>query len=135
MDHLNIVMSTVPAEAEQLLTSEPRIAHLATSVDDRPHIAPVWFEYAEDTIEILTTGQKLANIRENSRVAVSVQKDESGRTEWMVTMLGTATVIESETETQAATRRINRKYGVGDDSWPENVLVRIDIGSVTYQQY
>jgi nitroimidazol reductase NimA-like FMN-containing flavoprotein (pyridoxamine 5'-phosphate oxidase superfamily) len=126
---------TVPTEAEALLTSEALIAHLATSADDRPHVAPVWYDYAEGTIEVLTTGRKLANIRANPRVALSVQKDEDGRAQWAVTILGQATIIEDDEATEAATARINPKYGADPSAWPENVLVRIDPGTVNYSTY
>ena len=128
-------MPTVPPEAEELLTAEPLMAHLATCSNGRPHVAPVWYDYADGTLEVLTTGRKLANLRANPRAAVSVQKDESGDAKWMVTLRGTATVIEDEEATREATRRINRKYGAAADAYDENVLVRIDVGSATYQTY
>mgnify|MGYP006274665681 CR=1 FL=1 len=125
---------TVPDEVESLLTSEPLVAHLATSVEDRPHVAPVWYLYADETVEIVTGGRKLANIRENPRVAVSIQKDEGGHTEWMVSLLGTATVIDDEAAYSAVNRRINEKYD-GDEAYPENMLVRISVGTVNYRTY
>ncbi|SEW17378.1 pyridoxamine 5'-phosphate oxidase family protein [Natrinema salifodinae] len=121
--------------AERLLESEPLMAHLGTVVEGRPHVAPVWYRYADGVVEIVTTGRKLANIRANPRVAVSVQKDEGGHTRWMVTLLGTATVVESEAETAAARRRINEKYGAEPDAYAENTLVRIDVGSASYRTY
>jgi len=128
------VSQTVPDEVESLLTSEPLVAHLATSVEDRPHVAPVWYLYADETVEIVTGGRKLANIRENPRVAVSIQKDEGGHTEWMVSLLGTATVIDDEAAYSAVNRRINEKYD-GDEAYPENMLVRISVGTVNYRTY
>lgn len=125
----------VPQEAEALLTSEPLIAHLATCHDNKPHVAPIWYKYRAGTVEIATTGRKLANIQANPRVALSVQKDENGVAQWGVTIRGTATVIEDEEESQAALRRINRRYGADDDEWSENTPVRIDIGSLEYWQY
>ncbi|ELY53312.1 pyridoxamine 5'-phosphate oxidase family protein [Natronolimnohabitans innermongolicus] len=128
---------TVPAEAGRLLESEPLMAHLATCVDERPHVAPVWYRYEADTetVEIVTTGQKLANIRANPRVSLSIQADDDGRTRWTVTLRGTATVIEDEAETAAARRRINAKYGADRGAYDENTLVRIDVGSASYQTY
>lgn len=127
--------NAVPAEAEALISDEPVVAHLATCVDGRPHVAPVWYAYDDDTVEVLTTGRKLANVRANPFVAVSIQKDEGGRTEWMVALRGRATVVEDETETRAATRRINRRYGANEAAWSENVLVRIEVGSAAYRRY
>ena len=126
---------TVPPEAEALLTSEPLIAHLATCTENDPHVAPLWYNYRNGHIEIVTTGQKLANIRANPRVALSVQKDEDGHAQWGMSLRGTATVIEDEDRIRAATRRINRRYGVEDDAWSENVYVRIKIGSLDHWEY
>jgi len=128
------VSQTVPDEVESLLTSEPLVAHLATSLNDRPHVAPVWYLYADETVEIVTGGRKLANIRENPRVAVSIQKDEGGHTEWMMSLLGTATVVDDEAAYSAVNRRINEKYD-GDEAYPENMLVRISVGTVNYRTY
>lgn len=125
----------VPAEAEALLTSEPLIAHLGTCHDDVPHVAPLWFTYRDGTVEIATTGRKLANVRRNPRVALSVQKDEDGHPRWGMTLQGTATVIDDEAERRAALRRINRKYGADDDAWSENTPVRIDVANVDYWEY
>lgn len=127
--------TTVPDTVESLLTSEPLIAHLATSVDDRPHVAPVWYLYDDGVVEIVTGGRKLANIQENPRVALSVQKDNGGHTEWMVSLLGTATVVADEAQFGATNRRINEKYDAEEGAYDENTLVRIDIGTVSYQTY
>lgn len=132
---LKHVEGEVPPEAEELLTGEPVVAHLATSVDDKPHSAPLWYRYEDGTIEILTTGVKLDNIRKNPRVSLSMEHDTEGIPEWMVTVRGTATIVEDEDEIQAANTRINRKYGVEDEAWSENVLVRVDIGSLAYRTY
>lgn len=128
-------MADVPAEAERLLESEPLIAHLATCVDDRPHVAPVWYHYDDGVVEIVTTGQKLENARANPRVALSIQKDEGGDPQWAVTALGSAHVVTNEAENRAARRRIHGKYGADPDAYPENVLVRIDVTSVAYWTY
>ena len=128
--------STIPPEIEELLTSEPLVAHLATSTDDRPHVAPLWYRYEDGVVEIMTTGRKLSNIRENPHVALSVQKDRDGRPEWMVTLRGTATVVEDEETNRRQNRALNRKYGIGEDSWEdENTLVRIEIGSISHKTF
>jgi PPOX class probable F420-dependent enzyme len=125
----------VPPEVERLLTGERVVAHLATCRDGRPHVAPVWYLYEDDRFEILTTGVKLANVRANPHVALSVERSEDGTPSWMVAVRGTATVVDDEDETRAANRRLNRKYGADEDAWPENVLVRIDVDSVTHRTY
>lgn len=128
-------MTNVPPEAERLLESEPLMAHLATCVDGRPHVAPVWYRYDDGTVELVTTGRKLANVRENPRVALSVQADDAGEARWSVTLLGTATVVADENATDRARERINAKYGTEPDAYDENDLVRIDIGSASYRTY
>ena len=125
----------VPAKAEELLTRGPRIAHLATCHDDRPHVAPLWYNYRAGTVEITTTGRKLTNIRKNPRVAMSVQQDDAGRAEWGVTLLGTASVVEDPEEREAVLARINRRYGADEDAWEENTPVTIDVSSVDYWDY
>lgn len=125
----------VPAAVEELVSDAPLMAHLATCADGRPHVAPVWYHYADGVVEVTTTGRKLANVRANPRVAVSIQQDSDGSAEWMVTMLGTATVVEDEAETRAAAERINGKYGGDADDYPENALVRIEVGTATYRTY
>lgn len=128
-------MGTVPAEAAFLLESEPLMAHLGTCRDGRPHVAPVWYRYADGVVELVTTGRKLANIRANPYVALSIQADEDGDAQWMVSLLGTATVVEDEAASREAARRINAKYGAEPDAYETNTLVRIDVGSVSYKTY
>ncbi|MGM0372193.1 MAG: pyridoxamine 5'-phosphate oxidase family protein [Halobacteriota archaeon] len=125
----------VPDEAAQLLESEPLAAFLATSVDDKPHVAPLWYQYRDGVIELTTTGRKLTNIRKNPNVSLAVHKAEAGTPEWMVTLLGTADIIEDEAEEQRVRREINAKYGAEPDAFSENTLVRIDIETVSYTRY
>lgn len=129
---------SVPSEAEALLTSEPLMAHLATCREGRPHVAPVWYVYDPDTdvVKLTTCGRKLANIRANPRVALSIQKDVGGEAQWTVTLLGTATVVdEADEQTRAAIARINRKYGADENAWDENRLVRVEVGTASYRTY
>lgn len=128
-------MPDVPETAERLLTSEPLAAHLATCRDGRPHAAPVWYRYDDGTVELATTGRKLSNLRANPRVALSVQKDDAGVPEWTVTVLGTASVVDDGNETRAAIRAINRKYGMNEDAWSGNTLVRVAVGTAHVRTY
>lgn len=120
---------------ERLLTSEPLMAHLATSANDKPHVAPVWYHYDDGIVEVLTGGRKLENIRANPRVALSVQKDEAGRAKWKVTLLGTATIVDDPEAAKAAAERINPKYGADIEAYSENTLVEVDVGSAMYKIY
>jgi len=54
------------------ITSGVHVAHPATSYEDRPHVAPVWYALDDGTVESVTTGAKLESIRHNPRVALSV---------------------------------------------------------------
>lgn len=128
-------MSNVSDQATALVDGARVMVHVATAVEDRPHVAPVWYRYEDGIVEIVTTGQKLANIRRNPRVALSFQMDVDGETEWMVTMLGTASVVDDEAATRAATRKINAKYDAPTEAWVDNVLVRIDIATATAKTY
>ena len=128
-------MEDVPAEVPDLLTTEPLSAYLATCRDGRPHVAPVWYLYDDGVVSIVTTGRKLADIRANPYVSLSVEKSERGLPEWTVTLRGTARIIEDRDAFEEVNGRINRKYGVDGDSWEENTLVRIDIGSASVRTY
>jgi nitroimidazol reductase NimA-like FMN-containing flavoprotein (pyridoxamine 5'-phosphate oxidase superfamily) len=68
----------VSSEVERLITSEPWIAYVATSVDDRPHVAPVWFNYADGTIEI-------ESLRTSERTPVSLSRYRKMRTAFQTT--------------------------------------------------
>jgi nitroimidazol reductase NimA-like FMN-containing flavoprotein (pyridoxamine 5'-phosphate oxidase superfamily) len=129
------VTDIVPEVAEARIEGEPIVAHLATCRDGQPHAAPLWYHYADGVVEIMTTGRKLANVREIPRVALSIQQDEGGVPQWMATLRGTARVVEDEAERLAANRRINRKYGVGEDAWSANELVRVDVESCAFREY
>lgn len=122
-------------EVEELITGEPLVAFLGTCHDDRPHTAPLWYRYEDGVVEIMTTGRKLSDIRANPHVSLAVQTDEGGHPEWMVTLRGTATVVEDEDVQREANRRINEKYGVDADAWEENTLVRIDVSSAFHKTF
>jgi nitroimidazol reductase NimA-like FMN-containing flavoprotein (pyridoxamine 5'-phosphate oxidase superfamily) len=142
---------TVPATLAERLTGDPVVAHLATCTDGRPHAAPLWFRYVDpdeeetnedepagrDVIEVMTTGRKLADVRENPRVALSIHAGAAGHPDWRATLRGTATVVEDPDETRAANRKINRRYRADDpDAWlEENTLVRIAVGSASYEEF
>lgn len=124
---------SVPDEAEQLITDAAVPAFLATSSDDRPHVAPAGYRYRDGVVEITTIGRKLENLRSNPRASLAIQGVESGLPDWTVILFGTATVVDDAEKTERAKRWIDRKYGREPGSWPENTLVRIVVGSTTYQ--
>ena len=55
--------------------SEPQLAHIATvRANGAPHLAPLWYEYADGKVWIITgnASVKVRNIRHDPRVVVSV---------------------------------------------------------------
>jgi nitroimidazol reductase NimA-like FMN-containing flavoprotein (pyridoxamine 5'-phosphate oxidase superfamily) len=134
-------MATVPERVATRISDRALMAHLATSVDDRPHVAPVWYHYADDAVEVVTNGKKLSNVRTNPRVALSIEENDEGRGQWMVTLFGTATLIDEAEAIEAAAERIAATYPDGETfDIPEDrapaadppTLVRIDVASVAH---
>jgi hypothetical protein len=73
-----------PAEAEEPVTESLEMANAATAWDDRPHVAPVWYRYEDETVEFATDGRKLDDLGENPRVVISVERSEAGVGQWHV---------------------------------------------------
>jgi hypothetical protein len=111
---------TVPADVESLIGGVPVSAHLGTAVDDRPHVAPVWYGYRDGVLYFMTGGKKLENVRRNPRVAVSIEDARGGDVKWNVTLLGRATVRDDPDRIDWASGWIYDKYDdeeeTGDDS-------------------
>ena len=107
---------TIPDSVVDRIAAAPISAHLATSVDDRPHVAPVWYAYDDGSLWVSTGGRKLRNLRRNPRVAVSIESaDRAGTVDWNATLLATARVVEDDERESWLLERIDRKYGSGDD--------------------
>lgn len=129
--------NTVPSAVEDVLTEGREMAHVATTVDDRPHVAPVWYRYENDMVEFVTEGKKLENIRENPKVAISIEHSEDGHGEWHVVLFGTARIITDEEELWAGRTRLFQRYrgrdpSLEEDGEPPEALVQVDVGSVSY---
>jgi general stress protein 26 len=129
-----------PEPVERLLSGVAVSAHLATSVDDRPHVAPVWFDYRDGTAWVVTGGKKLANLRANPRVALSVEGGTGPDAEWAVTLLGTARVVEDAETVETVTRRLFERYEGPDADVPDPAdlggrLVAIDVGSAAVREF
>lgn len=106
---------TVPPEVEALIEEAPVSAHIATAVDDRPHVAPVWYGYRDGSLYFMTGGRKLENLRRNPRLAVSIEMADGGDVEWNVTLLGRAMVIDDPDQIEWASGWIYDRYD-GDAS-------------------
>jgi len=138
---------SISDEAEALVAGATEMAHLATSVDDRPHVAPVWYHYEDGHVYVFTGGRKLANVRRNPRVAVSIEASEDSDAQWTVTMQGTATVVEDEDRVLDWVRPVFGKYlGADVETWsdyhresleegPDTTLLDIEVGSATHTTY
>lgn len=130
----------VPDDVEALIADAALSAHLATSVDDRPHVAPVWYVYEDGSLWVLTGGRKLANLRRNPRVAVSIERYDADGVDWGVQLQGTARVVSDAARVERVRERLDEIYsgpygsdgGVGGDDWG---LVEIVVGSAASQRY
>ena len=126
----------LPSDTADRITGETLSAHFATSVDDRPHVAPVWYVVHEGDIEVITQGRKLENVRQNPRVALSVEAPDAA---WHAVVRGTARLPDDPDRLEAAARRVYGKY-LDDpqdptyreaDGTPRGALVVVAVGSAT----
>ena len=145
----------VPEEVVEHIADAPLSAHLATSVDDRPHVAPVWYAYDDGSLWVTTGGRKLRNLRRNPRVAVSIESaDRAGNVDWNATLLATARVVEDDDREAWLLDRMDEKYrgddertetdggaiepdggDGGDDGDPSGGLVELRVASATLATY
>ncbi|QLG26881.1 pyridoxamine 5'-phosphate oxidase family protein [Halorarum halophilum] len=108
---------TIPHRVVDRIADASLSAHLATSVDDRPHVAPVWYAYDDGSLWVSTGGRKLRNLRRNPRVAVSVESaDRAGNVDWNATLLATARIVEDDERESWLLERIDEKYGGDGES-------------------
>lgn len=118
-------------------------AFLATSVDDRPHVAPVWYTYEEregdPVLSLMTGGRKLQNVRENPRVAVAIEDADGADVAWRVVLRGTARVVEDAARVRAARDALFKKYygPEYDEAETEEggALVEVALGSGDVERY
>lgn len=126
---------TVPAEVEEPIEDAPLSAHVATSGDDRPHVAPVWYLYGDGVVSFVTGGRKLANLGRNPRVAVSIESASPDAVDWSVTLLGTARIVGNGDRIAEFDGRAFETYyepgGESDDLSGEQLLVEVDVGSAS----
>ncbi len=97
-----------PREMEDFL-SEKNLARIATvKPDNSPHVTPVWYLWEENQllVPIVKGSVKEINIKQNSRVAVTVDSDASPHR--AVIIEGTAT-IDGELNEEVE-RRFYQKY-------------------------
>lgn len=133
---------SVPATVEERIRGVPLSAFLATAVDDRPHVAPIWYFYdnQDESVWFFTDGQKLENLVANPRVALAIEKQ--GEDGWLVVLRGTASVVTDAARRDEVADRLFVQY-LGDPDAetfrteggePMGELVRVDVGSVTFRE-
>ncbi|PSQ11015.1 pyridoxamine 5'-phosphate oxidase [Halobacteriales archaeon QS_5_70_15] len=125
---------SVPPEVGELIAGARPSAHVATSVEDRPHVAPVWYVYDDGGLSFVTDGRKLEHLRRNPRVAVSIERPREGDAEWSVTLLGTATGVEDEDRVAPVATRTFEKYDSGED-YPFQPLVEVEVRTAAASVY
>jgi|Deesub1362A_J573_1020465.scaffolds.fasta_scaffold00216_23 nitroimidazol reductase NimA-like FMN-containing flavoprotein (pyridoxamine 5'-phosphate oxidase superfamily) len=114
-------MKDIPEDVVRLI-EKPMIASLATSMDDQPHVAPVWYLYEGGKIYISTSGKKVRNIRGNPKVAISIEESEKGIPGWRVILLGSASIIEDKEIIKNISKRIFTRYrGEDMSNWGDHL--------------
>ena len=102
------------AEREAFLNEPGILCRIATiKADGAPHVTPVWFIYEDGQVYITPRARStwLANIRRDSRIAVTI--DEEASPYRKVTLEGAATIVHELGEDDAwrdLYRRIARRY-------------------------
>jgi nitroimidazol reductase NimA-like FMN-containing flavoprotein (pyridoxamine 5'-phosphate oxidase superfamily) len=132
------VSTTVSGEIEDRIDGAALSAFLATAVDDRPHVAPVWYLYDDGHVYFFTRGRKLANVERNERVALAIEAPGS---RWLVVLRGTASVRTDETLREEVADSLFAQYldDAEADAYrttegdPQGALVEVAIGSATLQ--
>jgi hypothetical protein len=101
----------VPDRVERPIADAPPSAHLATAVDDRPHVAPVRYVPEDGRLLVVTGGRELESPRATARVV-----DDPDRR-------------RSVADRPDATYRDDGATGAGGDG--TGALVEIRIGSAS----
>jgi PPOX class probable F420-dependent enzyme len=114
-----------------------RVGRLATAdADGRPHLVPFCFALVADRIVSVVDAKpkrtqqlrRLANIRAQPRVSVLVDEyDEDWSRLWWVRADGTARVVESGPDRDAAVAELVAKYRQYVEQPPEGPLVEITV--------
>ena len=114
-----------------------RVAHLATMDESgRPHIVPITFAIAGDTIYFAVDQkpkrtadlQRLRNIERNPRVAVLVDHyAEDWRSLWWARADGTARVLKMDAEAARAIELLVERYAQYREAEPGGPVVAIHV--------
>lgn len=129
-------MNLSEKEARERLAAAP-VARLATADElGQPHLVPVTFAAADDTIVIAvdhkpkrtTDLKRLRNIRANPRVAVLADHyEDTWEVLWWARADGTARIIEEGEERAEAIRRLRERYHQYREHPPEGPVIAITV--------
>lgn len=100
-----------PARREVFL-ARPLIARLATSLDDRPRVLPMWFLWDGEHL-LMETGASFPNariLRRNPNAAVTIDEAIGALGLRAVVMRGTVEVLDDPAVVGPTVRRIYLKY-------------------------
>ncbi|GAA3731797.1 TIGR03668 family PPOX class F420-dependent oxidoreductase [Salinactinospora qingdaonensis] len=117
--------------------AESRVARLATvAADGRPHLVPVTFAVAGDTIAIAVDNKpkstknlkRLANIEANPKVCLLVDHySDDWEQLWWARADGTARIIHEGTERDHALDRLHERYPQYRDDPPDGPVILVDV--------
>jgi nitroimidazol reductase NimA-like FMN-containing flavoprotein (pyridoxamine 5'-phosphate oxidase superfamily) len=123
--------------------ARPMIARLATSLDDRPHVLPMWYRWDGSALwmETSPTFRNYRILKRNPRVAVAIDESLGGLQLRAVVMRGSAEVIEEPADVvRDGVRRIYERYldademrGAGEEmlTSARHVLIRLRPATMT----
>lgn len=135
--------SLTPSEARAFLLERPRTAKLATvRADGRPHVAPIWFDLADEDTVVFTTWHttvKAANLRRDPRVSLCV--DDETPPFAFVLIDGIAQISDDLADLRAWATRIAGRYMGAEQAdafgarngVPGELLVRVRITKISGQ--
>ncbi len=117
--------------------AEARVARLATTDSDgRPHLVPIVFALAGDTLYTAVDAKpkrsrrlrRMENARARPDVTVLVDRyDEDWRGLWWIRLRGRARVLDEGEEVSRALRLLTEKYVQYRDSAPGPPVLAIDV--------
>jgi nitroimidazol reductase NimA-like FMN-containing flavoprotein (pyridoxamine 5'-phosphate oxidase superfamily) len=121
-------MAGIDDDVEALIRDKPLVATLSTSVDDRPHAVPVWYHYRDGCVRFTSTegNRRNENVRNNERVAVSIERSVDGIPIWMALLRGRGTVRDDADTVLEYTPKIYEKYMGDRAAWDEFYRYRVD---------
>jgi nitroimidazol reductase NimA-like FMN-containing flavoprotein (pyridoxamine 5'-phosphate oxidase superfamily) len=109
-------MGPMTPDDRQTFLSRPLIARLATSLEDRPRVLPMWFLWDGMSI-LMETGARFPNVRvleANPHAAITIDEAVGPLGLRAVVMRGTVEVLRDPAFVAATVRLIYAKY-VGED--------------------